>query len=228
MPIFFFFLNQLWDWSWVGLHMDSRREELCSNHIYQSYQGKDSFCSSCLPGWDKWKVGGERNTSVLKFWGLGTLGCKCEGEQVVNLPYVSTLCPRREGSPSKVQKKCGGTDHARAHGRQGLLPDLPSIRSSTITDNSKKEEEAAQDKALWAQQVMTLGLFFVAWAHLTCLKEMLRWMEWSILCHRSAPPSSASLHQQSLSSGNSESELCPKWHEGNSEMYFGKEALASC
>lgn len=84
--------------------MDSRKEEICSNLIYQSYQGKDSFWSSCLPGWDRWKVGGETTTSTLKFWGLGTLGCKCKGEQLMNLPYIRTLCPCRVGSPWKVQK----------------------------------------------------------------------------------------------------------------------------
>lgn len=163
--------------------MDSRKEELCSNLIYQSYQGKDSFCSSCLPGWDRWKVGGGRTTSALKFWRLGTLGCKCKGEQVMNPPYIRTLCPCRVGSPSKVQKcvcVCVdgwvGGNHARAHGRQGLLSDLPCMWSSTSKDNNKKEE-ATEDQALWPQQVMTLGLYFVAWAHLPCLREMLRWMQ---------------------------------------------------
>lgn len=157
--------------------MDSRREELCSNFIYQSYQGKDSFCSSCLPGWDRQKVGGERNTSVLKFWGLDTLGWKCKQEQVVNLSYTSTLCPHRMGLLSKAQKKCIWGDHARAHERQDPLPDPSSMWSSTSTDNSKKEEEAAEDQVLWAQQVMTLGLFFVAWAHLACLRQRLKWVE---------------------------------------------------
>lgn len=89
--------------------MDSRREELCSNLIYQSYQGKDSFCSSCLPGWDSWKVGGERNTSALKFWGLGTLGCKHQGEQVV-ISHTWALSAHAEWAHHRKCKRsaCGG------------------------------------------------------------------------------------------------------------------------
>lgn len=61
---------------------------------------------------------------------------------------------------------------------QGIWrPDLPSMWSSTSTDNSKTEEEVAEDQAMWAQQVMTLRLFFVCWAHLPCLRELLRQME---------------------------------------------------
>lgn len=76
--------------------MDSRKEEICSNLIYQSYQGKDSFWSSCLPGWDRWKVGGEKTTSALKFWGLGNLGCerRATGESPIHensLPMQSGL-----------------------------------------------------------------------------------------------------------------------------------------
>lgn len=149
--------------------MDSRKEEICSNLIYQSYQGKDSFWSSCLPGWDRWKVGGEKTTSALKFWGLGTLGCKYKGEQLMNLPYMRTPCPCRVGSPSKVQKHSVCENQASAHGR----PDLPSMWSSTSIDNNKKKE-ATENQALWAQQVMMLRLYFFAWAHLPCLTESLR------------------------------------------------------
>lgn len=151
--------------------MDSRKEEICSNLIYQSYQGKDSFCSSCLPGWDRWKVGGEKTTSALKFWGLGTLGCKCEGEQLVNPPYMRTLCPCRMGSPWKVQKRSVCGNQAKAHGRQSLLPGFPSMWSSTSTENKKKK--ATEDQALWAQQIVILELYFVAWIHLPCFPEML-------------------------------------------------------
>lgn len=156
--------------------MDSRKEELCSNLIYQSYQGKDSFCSSCLPGWDRWKVGGKRTTSALKFWGLGTLGCKCKGEQVVNPPYIKTLCPCRVGSPSKVPRKCGCVGVMPGHTEHRVpLPDLPSMWSSTSTNN--KKEEATEDQALRPQQVMILGVYFVAWAHLPCLRETLGLMQ---------------------------------------------------
>lgn len=89
------------------------------------------------------------------------------------------------------RRVCG--NQARARGSQGPLPDLPYMWSSTSTCN-KKEKEATEDQALWVQQVMTLGLHFVAWAHLPCLTEMLRWMQWSILSHGLAHPSSASLH----------------------------------
>jgi len=41
-----------------------------------------------------------------------------------------------------------GREHAKAHGRQDLLPGLPSMQPCTSTDNSKKEEEAAEDQDL--------------------------------------------------------------------------------
>lgn len=46
---------------------------------------------------------------------------------MVNFSYMISLCPHRAGSPSKAEKKRVREDHARAHGRQGLLPDLLSL-----------------------------------------------------------------------------------------------------
>lgn len=155
--------------------MDSRREELCSKLIYQPYQGKDSFCSSCLPGWDSWKVGGENNTSTLKFCGLGTLGCKCDGEQVVNLPYVSTRVEWTHHWKSK-RSECRGSCQCTWKVRSLAWPPFHVILHQH-RQQQKGEGSSWGSGLVGLSASHDIGIGFLSLEHFYLVREMLRWME---------------------------------------------------
>lgn len=81
------------------------------------------------------------------------------GEPPVRVNHL----PRGVGSPLNGQKKYRGI---RAQGRQGLLSDLYFRWSSTDIDNSKKEDKADEDQALWAQQWHGMYLFILSLEHI--------------------------------------------------------------
>lgn len=105
--------------------MDSRKE-ICSNFIYQSYQVKDSFGSPCLPGWDRWKVGGEKTTSALKFLRTWYSGLQIRRKAAGESPIHENSLPMGSGLTIKSAKEvCVGIRPGLMEGRVSCLTSLP-------------------------------------------------------------------------------------------------------
>lgn len=121
--------------------MDSRKE-ICSNFIYQSYQVKDSFCSSCLPGWDRWKVGGEKTTSALKFLRTWYSGLQMRRRAAGESPIHENSLPVPSGLTIKSAKEvCVGIRPGLMEGKVSCLTSLPCDPPPAQTTTKRRRKQ---------------------------------------------------------------------------------------
>lgn len=192
MPIFFLILSQLWDWSWVGLHMDSRREELCSNLFIKLIKARIlSAHPVYLGGIDRKWVGKEIPLHWnFEDWVLRAATAKESGWWI--FPVWDPAAHMEWAHHSKCKRigkgSCQGTRKA------GSLA-WPSL--CVIVQGHKQQEKRGGSS--WGSgpvgsvsHGMRVIFFFFLNGHLgtvVCLiTKMLRQIDADILCHSFVPP----------------------------------------